>query len=178
MHRHIQWVQMSEMKRIIYLVILAFGIAGCAGTASVTKTTSQVWHGGAAGSGGGKNYKVYATKSPKLAVTVDQVWVGDREKGWLPDFRVVYKDLANGLRNHDAPAGVTAFTVEFGEVYPGQPNNPRGETRPVAIRPFDPPPTDLPPSFDKGAVIYLHLANKATTWVVAEMEILEPLNYP
>ncbi len=166
------------MKRIIYLGILALWMSGCVGSATIEKTTSQVWHGGAAGSGGGKNYKVYVSKSKSLAVVIDKVWVGDREKGWLPDYRVVYPDLANGLRNHAAPEGVTTFTLEFAEVYPGQPNNPRGEIRPVMVKPFDQPPTDLPSSFDKGAVIYLHLASKATVWVVSEMEILEPLNYP
>lgn len=166
------------MKRIIYLGILAFWMAGCVGSATVQKTTSQVWHGGAAGAGGGKNYKVYVSKSKNLEVMVDRVWVGNREKGWLPDYRVVYQGLANGLRNHAAPAGVTTFTVEFGEIFPGQPANPRGEIRPVMVKPFDPAPTDLPDSFEQGAVIYLHLANKATVWVVGEIEILEPLNYP
>lgn len=165
------------MQKTWVIVLLALAVVGCAGTAKVDKATSQVWHGGAAGSGGGKNYKVYVSKSAQLEITIDQVWIGDREKGWLPDYRVVYAGLANGLRNHAAPKGVTAFTVEFGETYPGQPN-PRGEVRPVAMKPFDNPPNDLPETYQQGAVIYYHAGGKAAQWVVSEMEILEPLNYP
>ncbi len=165
------------MKRIWMAALCMVWLAGCAGTMKVEKTTTQVWHGGAAGSGGGKNYKVYVSKAASMEVTFDKVWIGDRERGWLPDFRVLYPEVADRLRNHVAPKGVTTFTVEFAEVYPGQPN-PRGEPRPTVVKPFDIPPSDLPESFDKGAVIYYRVGNNPGVWVVTEMEILEPLNYP
>jgi hypothetical protein len=169
---------LHKKKKVIGIVLLVVAmLAGCAGTAKVEQSTSQVWHGGAAGSGGGKNYKVTVSKSASLEVMIDKVWLGDRERGWLPEYRVMYKGAPNGMRNHLAPKGVTTFTLEFAEVHPGQPN-PRGEGRPVAVKPFDNPPSDLPEGFDKGAVIYCHVGNNAVVWTVSDFVVLEPLNYP
>jgi hypothetical protein len=165
------------MKHIRLLLGMAWILAGCTGTATVEKATSQTWQGGAAGSGGGINYMVYVAKPSKLAFVVDRVWLGDREKGWLLDFRVMYKGLANGINNHEAPTGVTACMVEFRETFPGQPN-PRGESRPSVVKPFDNPPQDLPATFDKGVAVYYHLGSKADTWVIADFQVLETLNYP
>lgn len=153
-------------------------LVGCTAPAKIEKATSQVWHGGAAGSGGGKNYLVYVAKPSKVEIVIDQVWLGDREKGWLLDFRVLYKDLANAMNNHTAPAGVTNFTVDFREIFPAPPNPRGGEQRPGFVKPFDAPPTDLPEALDKGAVIYYHAGGSKATWVINEFQALETLNYP
>lgn len=165
------------MKLIWTAFLCVMLLAGCAGTVKVEKTTTQLWYGGAEGSGGGKNYKVYVSKSANIDLKVDQVWIGDREKGWLPEYRLLYKDVDNRLRNHEAPKGVTMFTVEFAEIYPGEPH-PRGEVRPTVVKPFDHPPLDLPASFDKGVAVYCHVGKEARVWVITEMEALEPLYYP
>jgi hypothetical protein len=152
-------------------------LVGCAAPAKVEKATSQKWHGGAAGSGGGINYVVYVAKPSNLEIVIDQVWVGDREKGWLLDFRVLYPNLTNLQSNHTAPKGVTAFTIEFREITPGPPN-PRGDVRPNQVKPFDSPPGDLPETFDKGAVVYYRAGSDKATWVISDFQQLETLNYP
>ncbi|HEX2900198.1 MAG TPA: hypothetical protein VHS96_10810 [Bacteroidia bacterium] len=155
---------------------MVLALAGCTVTMKVVKSTSQTWHGGAAGSGGGKNYLVTLTKPANTVVEITQVWIGERDKGWLPRFQVL-PQTSDTADFHVAGKGVSEFTVKFGEVFPGQPG-PRDAPRPVGVVPFDNPPNDLPDGFTHGAVIYYQTGKQKGTWIVSEFEVLPPLNYP
>jgi hypothetical protein len=164
------------MRNLFVLVTMMLLLAGCGGTAKVVKSTSQKWHGGAAGSGGGVYYQVTLSKPANMRIEIEKVWLGEREKGWLPRFNVLPQpsDTAN---QHVAQIGITEFTVKFSESKPGQPG-PREAPRPNVVVPFDNPPADLPDEFTHGAVIYYQIGQQKGMWVVSEFEILPPLNYP
>ncbi len=164
------------MRNLLIFCWMALMLASCGGTAKVVKSTSQVWHGGAAGSGGGKRYEVTLDKPANMEVKIEKVWIGEREKGWLPRFNVIPQ--TSDTANHQvAHRGVTNFTVKFSETYPGQPG-PREAPRPVAVVPFDNPPSDLPAAFTHGAVIYYQIGKQSGTWIVSDFEALPVLNYP
>lgn len=164
------------MRTTMVFLLLALACAGCTGSAKVETATSQVWHGGAAGSGGGTHYVVNVTKARRLVVRVEKIWVGERDKGWLPRFFISPQpnDTADF---HVAPAGITAFTIKFSVNTPGQPF-PRGNAQLPVVAPFDHPPHDLPADFTHGAVLYYSVDGKRGMWVVREFEALQPQNYP
>lgn len=164
------------MRYFYFFVLLAILLQGCTGTATVEKSTSQVWHGGAEGSGGGKHYVVSMNKPSKTIIKIEKVWIGERDKGWLPRFQVLPQpnDTAD---YHTAHAGITAFSVKFSETFPGEPM-PRGNPQPRAVVPFDHPPLDLPPAFTHGAVIFYSIQGTQSTWIVEDFEELPVLNYP
>lgn len=157
------------------LIALVFLLGGCKSSYQVSEAMMQEWFGGAAGSGGGIRYKVFVEKPSKLEVSVEKVWVGDRENGQLVPFRF-FNDSSKTTTMKVLP-GVQLFRVEFDERIQGQ-RPPNMETYDEENR-QDEAPTDLPGDFVKGAVIYLKDGNgKVTPLAVQDFERLEPLAYP
>lgn len=148
-------------------------LAGCSGRLELGKTTSQKWHGGAAGSGGGTNYRVELKKPKKSRLEIERVWLGDTQKGWMPTFAfeapAVSEDNA-----HIAKEGHGNCILKFTETYLGQIDEDRAkpEERIVAA------PSDLPEGFEKGIVIWYKHNETKGQWVITSVEQLEPLYYP
>ena len=147
-------------------------LSACSAPLKITKTTSQLWHGGVEGAGSGKNYIVYATKGKSVEVVFDKVWIGDNEKGWLPSFNIAPLPDQKSLRNV-AAKGIQSFKLHFSETFPGpKPNLPN------TVTPLEKAPNDLPANFDKGVAVFYHIGTKKGIWVLSDIEQLPTLNYP
>lgn len=165
-------------QKIYFLPLFLLLLTGCGSTYQVQKATSQSWMGGAAGSGGGVNYRVFIAKTGKDAVSIEKVWLGTAEQGWNTQFRVYADSSRQFLQDSKADADVNLFRIEFAELTPPPPN-PRGHNVGPQLPPYDTPPADLPAEFKKGAVIYyVNGKGQSGQWVVQDFQRLEPIAYP
>lgn len=164
------------MRSWTCISVMALLWMGC-GSLQMGVATSQRWHGGAEGSGGGERYVVQFTKPARQVVVVDKVWLGDRERGWLPRVRITYPGLKAMGENSTAPSGVKAFAVHFERLIPDAPPAPRPSGGGM-VQPFDNPPNDLPAHFTHGAVVYCKVQDKEAQWVIEDFEALAPIAYP
>lgn len=165
------------MQKLLVVLcgLLPLLLLGCTGSATLTKATSQRWYPGVEGANSGKNYVLTYDKPSGLEVRIERVWVGQRDKGWLPRF-VVRPQESDTSDQHVARKGITSFTLHFTETFPGQPR--RGEMSPSMVVPFDPVPSDLPAEFTNGVVIWYQAGQQKGSWIVSEFEELKPQYYP
>ena len=173
---------MNILKYILFFVfppILIGGISGCTGSSKVIHSSSQVWYGGAAGSGGGINYEIRIKKELRVSFKVLSVWVGDRKKGRLfEEISLVPLDQGQPYPDSGVPKGVEAFDIQFSgyNAFRGHqnPDRPQSKDRPPVID----APTGLPPKFTEGALVRLKTGNKETYLIVSSFEKLEPIALP
>ena len=173
-HRQIRRTNMRQILVLFLPLFLLF--TGCKTNFEVARASKQEWFGGAAGSGGGINYKVFLTKPEKSEVKVDKVYVGDREKGQYVPFRF-FNDSTTTTTTMMVPSGSTNFRVEFSEQIQGQ-RQPRMEVSdPTPLQ--DDAPADLPEDFKKGVVLFLSDGNgKPSIVTVQDFKRLAPIAYP
>ncbi len=155
---------------IIAISILA---SSCSVQLTVQSATVQEWVGGAPGSGGGSKYAVAISKTGNSEISIRSVWIGDREKGVLADFRI-YADSSGKIVKQVSPE-ISFFRVETSV------QNRRRENRddPGGVQGEQKAIPGLPDEFQKGMVItYFDNKGKEGKLIVQEFKRLEPLIYP
>lgn len=161
-------------KSFLFIALLLVSLTGCHTELEMNSATRQSWAGGARGSGRGVMYNVELQKPDNNEITIEKVWLGDREKGkWMsPEIQLRGQLKQQGLT---LPAGRAIFTLMFRETFPGE-ANPNQKPDPPLV---DADLTLLPEDFQQGAVIFFKLPNsKVHKLIVANFTELEPLNYP
>lgn len=148
-------------------------LAGCGSSLKVVKTTSQDWHGGAAGSGSGTNYRVEIKKPADARLKVEKVWLGDALEGHLLNFGFE-PPVADEADPHIAKEGHNICFLSFAAKKPSAASNngQAQELENVAA------PADLPEGFEKGIVIWYRLNDENGRWVITSVESLQPQYYP
>lgn len=147
--------------------------SSCTVQMNVESATVQEWIGGAAGSGGGSKYVVSLSKKGNSDITINSIWLGDREKGVLADFRI-YAD-SSGRIVKKVSSDMELFRVEMSVKNRRRMNRDdvggiEGEQDAIP---------GLPQEFEKGLIInYLDGKGKEGHLVVQDFKKLEPLIYP
>lgn len=157
----------------LLIIAITFLASSCSVQYAVESATVQEWVGGAPGSGGGSNYVVSVGKKGSSQVTINSVWLGDREKGVLADFRVFADSSMRTVKNDGFDLAM--FRVETSV------KNRRRETRddPGGIEGEQAAPSGLPAEFQKGMVInYINSKGKEGHLIIQDFKRLEPLIYP
>lgn len=150
-----------------------FMASSCTVQLNVESATVQDWVGGAAGSGGGSNYVVSLSKKGNSDITISSIWLGDRERGVLADFRI-FAD-SSGRIVKQVSSEMELFRVEMSV------KNRRRMNRDDAggIEGEQDAIPGLPQEFEKGLIInYLDGKGKEGHLVVQDFTKLEPLIYP
>ncbi len=156
-------------------LIVAFSIlsSSCSVQLTLRSATVQEWVGGAAGSGGGSKYIVAISKTGNSEVSINSVWLGDREKGVMADYRI-FAD-SSGRIMKQIPPETGLFRIEMSV------QNRHRESRDDAGSKQGEQKTtfELPDGFQKGLIItYSDKKGKKGQLVVQEFKRLEPLIYP
>lgn len=172
---------MKKLPLVLAGLVLLLG--ACAQTYTIDRATSQKWVGGVMGAGGGTRYLVQVTKKGNKAFKVDNVWLGNREKGYLLDPYVSRDMTKNQLKDGEVPADVKMVRIGFETRWTSRMGGPRQDPSDEddderKDQPYDPVPDNLPGDFQKGAVIFYTANGTQKSWIVTQFDKLEPIAYP
>lgn len=133
---------------------------------NIIRATSQVWVGGAKGSGWGTRYVItlISNKSSKR-LSIDEMWIGEKYHKITTSKRITYS-----MPNEDFNTGDTIY-ITASEYIPENPN--------IDVKEKEKPINQTPPFTYQGeALIGYELNNKKKYCLVSNFEKLPRLSYP
>jgi len=139
---------------------------------NVIYATSQVWHGGIKGSGGGTNYEICITSDYDAKLDIDQLWIGQTSC----KFTLRKKSPANISVNLAAYDTITIFASEYHKD-PGFNFNKEDSTE-VKNKPEATITTTPPYAYSGAALLGYKFGGLRMYKTISTFQRKPPLNYP
>ena len=169
-----------KLSSSFWLTLLAaLFFISCKAELKLLEATKQAFAGGAPGSSPGYHYAVKVQKPKGIALTLDGVWIGNRETGKLFSGQIAPDGGMVAVTNGEVYADIEKFTVRFTERFAGEgnPRNQDSEGRPANPAESEAPKW-LPADFKSGCILKFSAKGKNTFVKVPDWKELPKMYLP
>jgi hypothetical protein len=155
----------SPKRSMKYVWICLISLLGCSGCASELRLEKAVASGQNTDSKVVTHTELYFKKPSSAIVKIDQIWLGEREKGWWLEY-----SIAGAERNtKSVEKGARRFSLVVDDRIAVNGPDANGPQR---VRPFAHPPTQFPENYTHGYLVFYTMDGKSLTLSVEKLDSL------